>query len=347
MKRKIIDSHMHLAQWVADNGESIFDNLEKYQKMGNIAAVDNMACTNNGDLWNRYEADQSILGAIVKLHNPTVFSHGCLFIPKGSKDFKILDFKGQLDDLMEIGLDGIKICDFKPDAYKLFNVDAHLEEYDDFISYCEKNGVHMCWHVADPDPFWKTENGPYLDGTFPTYESLNEMTYKFLDSHPNLNVLLAHMFFKSFDPAEAEMILKKYPNACFDMAPGWEMFSGFKKHHGEWSRIFREYSTRFLYATDMTFPMGTDYAAGSANLVLKFLETDEEFDVRVGHSAKGIKLEEEYLENILYKNHDRTVGKTPKEINKAALKKYIQRYLPYLPDTRNKQKTEEFLLKNL
>ena len=356
MKRKIIDSHMHLAQWERSECKGIFENLRDYQEQNGIVAVDNMCCTNNGDLWAKYEADQTILGAIAKLENPNVFTHGCLFLPKGYKSFEGYDFKDQLDELMELGLDGVKICDFKPDAYKLFNIDAHLEEYDEYIGYCEKNNVHMCWHVADPEPFWdpngvtetaKRQGWFYADGTYPSFEKLIDMTYTFLDAHPNLNVLLAHMFFKSFDPDEVVALLEKYPNVCLDMAPGWEMFAGFKEHYEKWSQIFRKYSTRFLYATDMTLARDIEHLSTSAQLVVKFLETDDKFEVRGGYFTRGIKLEDEYLDNILYKNHERILGEKPREINRAALKKYIQKYLPLIPDSRNRQLTEEYYRKNL
>lgn len=356
MKQKITDGHMHLAQWEGNDGKSIFENLNEYMQGADITAVDNMCCSNNADLWAGFEADQSILGAIAKLENPNVFTHGCLFLPKDNTKFKDHNFKDQLDELMELGLDGIKICDFKPDAYKLFNIDAHLEKYDDFIGYCEKNNVHMCWHVADPDYFWdekkvtedvKKRGWFYGDGTFPTYEKLIDMTYGFLDRHPKLNVFLAHLFFKSFEPEEVATLLEKYPNVCLDMAPGWEMFEGFGVHYDKWYELFRRYTTRFIYATDMTLPNNRDFLVTSAQLVLRFLETDEEFEVRGNRFTKGMKLEREHLDNILYKNHENTVGKVPRAINRTTLKKYIQRYLPLIPDSRNKKLTEEYYRKNL
>ena len=356
MKRKIIDSHMHIVQLERDGVKALFENLNEYQENNGITALDDMCCTNNGDLWNGYEADQSILGAIAKIENSSIFTHGCLFIPKEDGYLKRFDFKDQLEELMEVGVDGIKICDFKPDAYKLFNVGAHIEEYDEFIGYCEKYGVHMCWHVADPETSWDADKVTemarqkgwfYGDGTYPTYDDLINMTYAFLDSHPRLNVLLAHMFFKSFEPREVVEILEKYPNVCFDMAPGWEMFAGFKTHYAEWSDIFRRYSTRFLYATDMTLPRDIEFLNTSAQLVLKFLETDAEFEVRAGHFTKGIKLDGEHLDNILYRNHENIVGKTPNGINKRALRKYIEKYLPLFPNSKNKMLIEEYYRKNL
>lgn len=57
--------------------------------------------------------------------------------------------------------------------------------------------------------------------------------------------------------------------------------------------------------------------------MLRFLQTDDRFEVPGGHVAHGIKLEQKDLENVLYRNHETTVGKEPRKINKIALKKYI------------------------
>ena len=345
--RKIIDSHMHLVWWKKDGCDSIFESLRKYQEQNGIVAVDNMCCSSNGDLWSGFEADQSILGAIVKLENSSVFTHGCLYLPKDHRDFSKFNFKDQLDELMELGLDGIKICDFKPDAYRLFHVGEHLEEYDEFIGYCEKNNVHMCWHVADPKYFWESGDAIYGDGSYPTYGELMDMTFSLVDAHPKLNLLLAHMFFKYHEPEEAVRVLEKYPNVCFDMAPGWGMFAGYKARHDEWSRFFRKYSERILFGTDVSFTRAPGTMTVSTGPMVRFLETDDEFNTRYEIPTRGIKLEGEHLDNILYKNHERTVGKRPKEINKKALKRYIDRYLPFVPDTENRRLIEEYYRKNL
>ena len=66
----------------------------------------------------------------------------------------------------------------------------------------------------------------YGDGTYPSYDDFINMTYRLLDAHPNLNVMLAHMFFKSFQPDEVEALLQKYPHVTIDLAPGWGMMDG-------------------------------------------------------------------------------------------------------------------------
>lgn len=353
---KIIDSHMHIPQWVRYDGKSAFVIMQEYQANNNIAYVDNMCCSNNGNLWSGYEMDQSILGAIAKLKNPTMFTHGCLYIPQDITQVSKFDFKSQLEELMELGLDGIKICDFKPDAYKVLNVEKLLKEYEEYINCCEKHNVHMCWHIADPQNFWHADQVSeeikktgwfYGDDSFTAYDDLISLAYRFLELNPNLNVTLAHAFFKSFDPDEVVGLFERYPNVSIDLAPNWGMHDGFRVYREKWSNIFRKYSDRILYATDASMVSHDDGMNGMAKGVLRFLQTDDQFKVPGDHFSHGIKLEQNYLENILYKNHDRIVGKKPKQINKIALKKYIERYLPLMPDSKNRQMTEEYYRKNL
>jgi len=353
---KIIDGHMHILQWERSDGKSTFDVIEEYRENNHIAYVDNMCCSNNGDLWDGYEMDQSMLGAIAKIENPHVFTHGCLYIPQDPSQYQKYNFKDQLDELMELGLDGIKICDFKPDAYKVLHVESRLAEYDEYLGYCEKYGVHLCWHVADPETFWdetkvsdwaKKAGWFYGDGSYPSFEKLIGLAYELIKKHPKLHVMLAHAFFKSNEPEEVERLLAAHPNVTIDLALGREMFDGFSSHYDAWYRIFRNHSDRFVYATDAATTQPAEKMAHRAESVLKFLETDEKFLFAGTNSVHGIQLEREHLENILHKNHERDVGVTPREINKAALKKYMERYLPLMPDSRSKHMAELYYQKNL
>ena len=358
MALKIVDSHMHITQWNRINGDDMFKSIQEYQQDNNIAAIDNMSCSNNNNLWKGYEMNQTIIGAICKLENPNVFSHGCVYIPDDYTKISQFKFKDQLDEMLELGLDGVKICDFKPDAYKLLHVENLLDEYEDYIAACEQKNVHMCWHVADPDNNWDEDRVTeaarnsgwfYGDDSFPTFEYLINMTYALLDKHPKLNVTLAHAFFKSFQPEEVEALLNKYPCVTIDLAPGWEMMQGFYANYDAWYRIFREYSDRFLYATDANVSTKAEHVNRLAKDVLRFLSTDDEFEITVKRyiTTKGICLQDEQLDNVLYKNHQRVVGKTPKPINKQALKKYIEKYLPLMPDTFNKQMIEKYYREKL
>lgn len=353
---KKIDGHMHITQWLRQDGKTAFEVIDEYCQNNDIAYVDNMACSNNANLWGGYEMDQSIIGAIAKLENPHVFSHGCLYIPQDVEKTKEYDFVSQLEELMELGMDGVKICDFKPDAYKILSVEKRLDEYEKYISACEKYHVHMCWHIADPDFFWDADKVSeeiknvgwfYGNGTYPSYEKLISHAYQFLDSHPDLHVQLAHAFFKSESPKEVETLLRTHPHVQIDLAPGGEMFTGFRLYHDEWYRIFRDYSDRFVYATDTSTSYSPDWMTRLAGNVLRFLTTEDEFDYSDDIHAHGIGLTGEQLDNVLYRNHERAVGSTPRPIDKKALKRYIERYLPLMADSPNKHMTEEYYRKNL
>ena len=355
VKRRAIDAHMHVCQWFLDSGETSFNVLERYQKDNCLEAVDIMCCSNNANLWNGYEMDQNILAAIVKMEYPNTYIHGCMYIPDTEKITREFSFENQLETLMEMGFDGIKFCEFKPDSYKVHKMDKRMEELEKYFSYCEKHQIPMCWHVADPETFWDESKVPeaakksgwfYGDGSFPTYESLYDQTVGILDRHPNINVVLAHAFFMSFAPDKMQAIFEKYPNVKMDLAPGWEMFDGFRKYYEEWSGLFRRYSDRILFATDATMSSGIQSVDLLADRVLRFLTTDETFEVPGNHTAHGIKLEEEHLDNILCQNFKRVVGAKPHTLQRSSLKKYMEHFLPLIPASKNRAMISEYYRKH-
>jgi hypothetical protein len=163
----------------------------------------------------------------------------------------------------------------------------------------------MCWHIADPDFFWDKDKIPqnfknkgwcYSDSKYVSYDKLITYAYDLIKRHPKLHVLLAHAFFKSNEPKEVDALLKNNPNVCIDLAPGSEMFDGFRKNYDDWYSIFRKHSNRFLFATDGT-GSNLERITTLTNNVLRFLQTDDEFNFNTLYVAKGIKLENEYLEN--------------------------------------------------
>ena len=211
--------------------------------------------------------------------------------------------------------------------------------------------------MADPDNFWDPKRSPpmafecnwfYGDGTFPTYESLYEQTYAILDKHPNLHAMFAHAFFLSEHPDQVRELFRKYPRVTIDLSPGWEMFDGFRLYYDEWMDIFRTYSDRILYATDATVTAcSSEYVNHLASCVHRYLTDGASFDVPGNHVAQGIALEAEHAEKILYTNAKRIVGDKPREIDRALLRDYIRRFLPLIPDSRNKVMIEDYWRKNL
>ena len=66
-------------------------------------------------------------------------------------------------------------------------------QYDSIEAYYDAQDAIKDLNEARVD---EIKNG--IEKQIKAYEKLIDMTYTFLDSHPKLNVLLAHMFFKSF-----------------------------------------------------------------------------------------------------------------------------------------------------
>ncbi len=354
-----IDAHLHINRWRANDGTPVFDSVRRYLRESSFDSIDNMCCSNNANLWDGYERDQNILAAVVKLEIPETYAHGCMMIPtpeEEAADPARFDFVEQLEMLTAMGFDGIKFCEFKPDSYKIHQMDERLESFEPYFAYCEKHHVPMCWHIADPEEFWDAEKVPHVaieagwfygNGTFPAQEDLYRKTYAILDRHPNLTVVLAHAFFLSNKPAEARALFRKYPNVSIDLAPGWEMFDGFRTHYDDWAEIFRTHADRILIATDAEVSGGGDFPLTIDERVTGFLTNTDTVELPWGYTIRGIALEEPHRSKIFAENCRRIVGETPKPIDRAVLKEYIKRYLPIIPPSENTAALEEYYRKNL
>ena len=355
---KIIDAHMHISNWQDSDGKLTVDILKEYCQNMKIDSVVDMCCSNNGNLlsWGM-QPDQCVLAAIMKYQLPQTYVFGCLLFPdmvKGEAP-KEFDFKYQVEMLDAMGFDGFKICEFKPDSYKINNMERLLVDYEPYLTYCEEHDIPMCWHVADPDCFWdpemvsddvKQRGWFYGDPSYPQYDYLQKIAYQLLDRHPKLRVMLAHAFFISEYPERMIALLEKYPNVTIDLAPGWEMFAGFKHHYEKWYEIFRKYSNRFLFATD-TGLGNIGYATLLAENELRFLKTTDEFETPGNYQTRGIALEKEHLDKILSGNCVKMLGEQPKPLDKNIFKEYCKTFMPYIPDSKNKPEIEKFLKNNI
>ena len=58
VKPKMIDAHMHISQWMREDGRSAFEALRDYQEQNGIALVDNMCCSNVEGLWENCEPNR-------------------------------------------------------------------------------------------------------------------------------------------------------------------------------------------------------------------------------------------------------------------------------------------------
>jgi predicted TIM-barrel fold metal-dependent hydrolase len=237
----------------------------------------------------------------------------------------------QVVKLKEIGFDGIKILETKPDFAKKMPFPIDSPVYTSFFSFIEESGLPIFWHVADPEEFWDREKLPkfakemgwdYTDGSYPTKEELYQRVDNILKRFPNLKVIFAHFYFLSADLKRASELLDRYPNVNLDITPGSEMYYNFSVDPKFSRDFFIKYQDRIIFGDDTEIvgeDIEKDIITNRINFIRTFLETGEEFLPGSAYTAflgkfgkiRGIKLPDSVLEKIYSQNFLRLVGDKP------------------------------------
>jgi predicted TIM-barrel fold metal-dependent hydrolase len=266
--------------------------------------------------------------------------------------------------LLSAGFDGIKmIC--KPNVRRVFHFPINDPMFDEFYGVSEKEGWPILFHVADPLYCWNDppENfvklGWYYgkDTHVPSYEILYEETFDVLKRHPALRITFAHFFFMGDRLDEVPPLLEAYPNICFDVTPGGEMYVSFSRQREEARRIFTRYADRFVFGTDFSAgPNENDdtvmrNALNHINNMRRFFETDDSFD-SFGKTVRGLGLDSKVLAKLYHENFSRMLGKKPKPVDTALAASLCGEYLglvksddPHGPNTIGILETLEGLFK--
>jgi predicted TIM-barrel fold metal-dependent hydrolase len=254
-----------------------------------------------------------------------------MFDGKGaSPDVPLVD---QLDRLIGLGCDGLKMLDGKPDTRKAIGQPLDGAFYRPLLKHLEEMRFPLLYHINDPPEFWSPDTVPlwarqqkwWYNETFPTYRQIQQEALNAFARHPKLNVWLAHFFFLSDDLAVAEEFLRTHPGLCLDLAPGVEMLHNFTRQHAAARDLFIRYADRILYGTDIG---AGHHCTGPKRgwMVRHFLETDATFEVPddplmtpddrpVLH---GLALPAETLEKIYAGNFLRILGDTkPVSVTRA------------------------------
>ena len=327
--RKIIDSHMHIDEWDDKDFITYFDEYREREGIHaiNVCAIP-LAQTN---------VCNNIIIMFYKIANPNTYAHGGIELIKVPIDAMPADMNAvaQYRELMEIGFDGIKMLEGKPDQHKRIGKNLNHKELDALYGEIERDGTHLLVHSKDPDEFWDEEAAPdwarangwaYLDGTFASYEEIHAQSVKILEDHPNIKLTFAHFFFCGKTPEILEELFAKYPNLCVDLTPGGEMYLAFGDNYDYYKGFFNKYSERLVFGTDRCFPEDPSYADWCFGVVKSFVGTNEPKKGYDDQILVGLGLPEEKADNIFFANFERRVGKEPKPVNKEKFKAYIEKY---------------------
>lgn len=251
--------------------------------------------------------------------------------------FGNIPYAEQVKIQLALGADGIKSIQMKPNVRKRIGKGIDHESYDEVFAILEERGVPVMIHSGDPEDNWDiTKVNEYLikhgwyygDGTHLSVQEHYDEVFRRLDKNPKLIVILAHFFFLSNRMDEAKRVLDKYPNAYFDVTPGWEMFVNFSKDIDAWQKFFEEYSDRIVYGTDC------DSCKKYNEKIYQLVEsglTHDKSEVQLpcysDKMIKGLDLTDEALEKIRYKNFARICKGEPKPVDTSALREYIEKMI--------------------
>lgn len=320
--KPVYDLHVHMTELDFDKGRRMLDTLVG-MRTERIALQSLTYRSIVYNLWLLYwkkhyhAAEIAVFGMI---HNEDFY--------------ETIPFETQAKALIEMGCDGIKMM-YAPNTRKRLGYGIDDARYDKMFTYLEDNGIPAVIHVNDPEEFWiprelteseKERGWGFFTGGFLSKQEIYDETFRMLDQHPRLRVTFAHFFFLSNCRGEAERVMETYPNVCFDLTPGWEMFLGFSKDIDGWKAFFEKYADRIFFGTDSN---NTKTFNAELNLMVRMTTAEQgEFMLPAYRvvPVKGLGLGEETLDRIYRENYARFVG-TPKAVNEDQYKAAAKRLL--------------------
>lgn len=283
----------------------------------NRAGLEGLAIASFGCDGNGCVAEQNILPLLFKQQEPKIWAYGSLIYPETPvKELSgIWAPEAQVKQLLDMGFDGIKILETKPDSRKLVGLPLDGEIYEPMFAFLEEQAVPVLWHVADPPEFWDVKTAPDFavkygwtyDESFLSWEESIGEVMNVLARHPRLKAIMAHFFFHSHCIDRAQAVMDGHEALFFDLTPGIEMYVNFASRAEQWREFFIRNSKRLMFGTDadefcadIMCEDEKDPAITVAHM-RRFLETDDEFTFW-GRPIKGIRLPDEVLDRIYFEN---------------------------------------------
>ena len=233
----------------------------------------------------------------------------------------------ELEGLLAVGCDGIKILFGKPDARKKLGtpLDSHI--FTPLFDKLEETKFPVLWHIADPSEFWDSDPMPAplwgssqnwcYDDSYPSYDSIKTEAENLFDRHLGLNLILPHFYFMSGDLKTASKFLDEHPNINIDTAPGVEMCHNCSVKVDEAREFFIKYDSRILFGTDCGMAAHRTSRQRS-QMMQDWLETDKVIMVPaddpfmmpdVKDRFNGLALPEDSLRKIYSDNFCRIMDK--------------------------------------
>ena len=268
-------------------------------------------------------------------------------------------FATYVEQLMQMGCDGIKMIEGKPDMRKMLPIPPFdSPAYEPYWAALEGGGVPLVFHVNDPEEFWDADRVPewaraqgwfYGDGSFINNEAQYAEVLHVLERHPGLKVIFAHFFFLSNQLPRLGELFDRFPNLHVDLTPGIEMYYNLSRQAQAARDFFLKYQERILFGTDIgakallaspELGIEPDESALRIRVVRSFLENEGEYRLEVGDGFlfgrfagpyHGLGLPVEALRKIYAGNFERLAGSRPKALNPGAIVAECERLKMMIP----------------
>ena len=197
---------------------------------------------------------------------------------------------GEIDRLMTMGCDGIKMLEGKPNVRKEYPVpDFDDEIWEEYWDVLEKRQIPVYMHVNDPEEFWDESKvseyarkaGWFYDETYVNNQEQYRQMQEVLKRHPRLRILFPHFFFLSKDLGRLAAMLDQYPNVHTDVTPGIELYFNLSDQEKEAKAFFAKYQNRICFGTDIgarsliyeePIPLSIEESRSRLELTTRFLE---------------------------------------------------------------------------
>lgn len=246
----IIDSHVHYSLNV-DSSE-ILSMMEK-------AKVDKCCLVS---LIDSKRSSETLDCLRAKLLHDNIYVFGSLDVSLYYTEKENLGAKlvKHVENLLECGIDGIKMIEGKPTTRLRHPIcDFDSIYFDEFFKFMEEKQIPICMHLNDPEEFWDIEKVPKWalnNGWFYKDSGVdNILQYKQIENvltkYPNLVITFAHFMFLSNELDYLQSLFDKFKNLRVDITPGIEMYTNFEKNYDKAKKFFEKNSSRILYGTDI------------------------------------------------------------------------------------------------
>ena len=352
---KWIDAHIHVNDSPGIDLHQLINSIMEMRRRIGFSAINIAAIPCSGDDYIL----QNLTSLLFKvLYNDEVFVFGGLEYHQYSNPSEY-NFGDQLLDLLDMGVDGVKMLESKPSRRRIIGDIPFTDPlYKEYFQTLEKNRVPILWHVSDPASFWDNEKITpfaqsmgwyYGDGSYPSREYFYREAFELVERYPEIPVIFSHMLCLASEIERLDRILETHPNVRYDITPGFEIYRDFAEKNDEWRDFFIKHKNRIIYGTDNGWDVGrgVDKAYELAYDMRNFLSNSD--PCMVGHmETKGLGLPLDVVENIEYNNFVSLMGReTPRQVCKEKVLAHCIRLSEQIGRVGGKLKNAEWLIRRI